>query len=185
MKLTPENRQRLLLIVAAAAVGVLTLDRLVLGPYLQAWRDRADRIATLQMQVTRGEALLDRAEALNGRWERMQSDALPVERSAAEEKVLQAAASWAREARVNFTSLTPQWRQADAGSEFFECRAALSGSLSELSRFIYALERDPVAVRVEEIQIASDDDRGRDLNLNVRFSGLTLIPPTKKAPATP
>jgi hypothetical protein len=185
MKLTAENRQRLLLIAAAAAVGVLTLDRLVLGPYLRAWSDRATRIAALQLQVTRGEALLDRADALNLRWERMQTDALPTERSAAEEKVLQSAAAWAREAGVNFTSLTPQWRQSDPDCEFFECRASLSGNLAELSRFIYAIERDPVAVRVEEVQIASDDDRGRELTLSLRFSGLSLIPPTKTADATP
>lgn len=185
MKLTPENRQRVLVLAASLAVGLLVLDRLVLGPYLAAWRDRAERITALDMQVTRGEALLDRAEGLQDRWDRMRADALPSERSSAEEKVLQSAAAWAREARVNFTSLTPQWRQPEPAYELFECRAAVNGNLSEIARFLYAIERDPTAVRVEELQIASDDDRGRQLSLSLRFSGLSLVKPNPKSATAP
>ncbi|RME90722.1 MAG: hypothetical protein D6766_12840 [Verrucomicrobia bacterium] len=185
MTLNAENRQRVLLIVAAACVGLLALDRLVVGPYAAAWRDRAERLATLSLQVERGQALLDRAEAIQQRWENLQRDSLPADRPRAEELVLRAAAGWAREARVVFTSLNPQWRDGERDSALFECRAGLSGDLQQLARFLHALETDPLPVRIEEFRLAADDDQGRRLTLNLRFSGLQLNRPANSASTTP
>jgi len=181
MTLDPEQRQRWLVIAAAVAVGLLALDKLVLTPYARAWHDRAEAITRLDTSVTRGEALLERADFLRQRWERMQQDALPERRSTAEETVLKSSAKWARESRVIFTSLTPQWRQPEPGYEVLECRAGLGGDLGALARFLYELERDPLAVRLEELQLDADDANGHRLNLNVRFSGLRLVRPQSAA----
>lgn len=183
MNLKPEHRQRLLAIVAGAAIGLFALDSLVVKPYLEAWRDRRDRIESLDQQLVRGRALLERADALEQRWESMQRQALPADRSVAEDTVLRAAARWARESRVNFTSLTPQWRQPEPGYELLECRAGITGSLGEIARFLFELERDTVAVRVDELQLSSEDDRGRQLSANLRFSGLRFA--TAATPSTP
>lgn len=185
MSLKPEERQRWLVIIAGAAVGLFLLDRVILGPYLAAWRDRSEQIAALETQVTRGEALLGRGEALEQRWELMRRQALPTDRSTAEDEVLRAAARWARESRVNFTSLTPQWRQVDPTHELFDCRASISGGLGEVARFVYELERDPIAVRLDELQVAADDDRGRELTVALRFTGLRFVATAKPESSTP
>lgn len=181
MTLAPEQRQKWLAIAAGAAVGLLALDRLVLTPYFRAWHGRAEAIARYETSVTRGEALLERADLLRQRWARMQQDALPDAHPAAEDVVLKNSARWARESRMVFTSLTPQWRQPAPGYELLECRAGLSGDLGGVARFLYELERDPVAVRIEEFQLDADDDNGRKLNLNLRFSGLRLVRPQDAA----
>ncbi|MCP5516468.1 MAG: hypothetical protein H7A45_04320 [Verrucomicrobiales bacterium] len=185
MSLKPEARQRWLAIIAGAAVGIFALDRLVLQPYVNAWRERSEAIAALATQVARGEALMARGEALEQRWDRMRRTALPADRSAAEDEVLRAAARWARESRVNFTSLTPQWRAGDATHELFDCRASISGGLGEVARFIYELERDPITVQLEELQVAADDDRGRELTVALRFSGVRFVSKSAPGNSTP
>jgi hypothetical protein len=177
MTLDPEQRQRWLALAAAAAVAILVLDRMVLTPYARSWRERAAEIEQLELKVSRGRSLLERADFLEQRWHRMQRDALAPRRPAAEETVLKQSAKWARESHVRFTSLTPQWRQPEPGYEVLECRAGLGGNLEAIVRFLYALERDPVAIRIEEFQLAADDEQGRRLNLNLRFSGLRLVRP--------
>lgn len=184
MKLNAEKRQRLLLVVAATCVGLLGLDRLVLGPYVTAWRDRAERLASLSLKVERGRVLLDRAEALQQRWSNLQRDSLPADRPQAEELVLRAAAGWAREAHVYFTSLNPQWREGERDSVLFECRASLSGGLEQIARFLHAMETDPLPVRIEECRLAADDEQGRRLTLNLRFTGLLLKRATPPDPAS-
>ena len=68
MTLAPKQRQKWRANVAGAAVGLLVLDRLVLTTYFRAWHDRAEAIARYGTSVTRGEALLKRADILRQRW---------------------------------------------------------------------------------------------------------------------
>ncbi len=185
MSLKPEQRQRWLAIIAGAAVGIFVFDRLLLGPYLRAWRERSEQIAVVDQLVARGEALLDRADTLEQRWELMKRRALRTDRPSAEDEVLRAAARWARESRVNFTSLTPQWRQQDETFELLECRAGISGDLGEIARFVYELERDSIAVRLEELQVTSDDDQGRKLTAALKFTGLRFLAGNQLAAITP
>ena len=51
------KRQRLFLIVAGVAVGLLVLDRLVIGPLADHWKLRAAEIATLQRSIAAGRGV--------------------------------------------------------------------------------------------------------------------------------
>ena len=55
-----------------------------------------------------------------------------------------------------------------------ECRADAFGSIQSLARFLYELERDPLALKVDELEITARDSEGQQLSLSVRFSGLLL-----------
>jgi len=46
------NRQQMLVIVAAAGVALLVADRLVITPLKDAWKERAARIVELRKAVT-------------------------------------------------------------------------------------------------------------------------------------
>ena len=177
MKLDPEYRTRLLLWVALGCIGLFLFDRVLLEPFAHGWRTRGEQIDRLRTRVERGQTLLDRAEALQTRWAQMEQRALPPNRSAAEDRLLKAAARWARAARVTFTSFTPQWLEPDRDRAYplLECRATLAGRLEDLVRFLYELEADDLAVKIEELQLSAQDDQGRRLSLNVRFSGLQLL----------
>ena len=59
----------------------------------------------------------------------------------------------------------------------FECRVDASGTLPALTRFLYEVEQDPLALKVESVEITSRDNNGQQLSLALQVSGLMLEPP--------
>jgi len=55
-----------------------------------------------------------------------------------------------------------------------ECRVEAFGSLPALSRFLYEIEKDPLGLKVEVVEIAARDTAGEQLTLGLQVSGLYL-----------
>ena len=180
MNLDPENRQKLLVILALTGVGLLAGDRLVLSPLLKSWAARSERIELLQKDIAKGRQLLDRRDTVRARWKEMQTNALPVEVSAAEGRVLDAFDRWSRTASVNITSVKPQWKQSDEGYMTFECHVDAAGSLSTVTRFLHEVERDRMAIRVETVELAARDADASQISVGLQVSGLLLNPPAQR-----
>jgi hypothetical protein len=180
--MTTEQRIYWLKIAAAATVGLLVLVTFVVDPVAQHWRGQRERIAALRDNVESGQLLLDRETAIRERWEQMLRNDLSENASAAENELFQAIARWARNSRVSLTSLTPLWRDHEGGYKTLECRATTTGSQAALGRFLYELETDPLAVRMETAEITARDDKGQQLTLNSWFTALQLSRPNSTLP---
>lgn len=168
-----ENRSRetWLKIVVGAVVGLFLLDYLALSPTIAAWKKQGDRLAVLRQKVERGRQLVEREKAIRGHWDEMQRTDLNDDSSAAENDVFKALNRWARESKISFTSLTPQWRaHEDAGYDTFECRATATGDQAALGRLLYEIETDPLPARVEDCEMVTRDPQGKQLTLSLRFS---------------
>ena len=57
-----------------------------------------------------------------------------------------------------------------------ECRADAFGSLQAITRFLYEIERDPLALKIESVEINARDRAGQQLSLGLQVSGLRLNP---------
>lgn len=170
-----KNRQQLLIIVAGAVFGLLIADSLVLTPLVNAWKARSVRIADLRKKVDDGEKLLKRADALTSRWSQMQTNALPNNHSEAEQKVLGRFDEWSRDARISVNSITPQWKQErDEAYQTLQCRVDAAGTVGTLAKFLFNVERDAMALKVESVEITSRDKDGANLSLGLQVSGLVL-----------
>ena len=166
-----KRRETLLKIAVGVVVGLFLLDRVVLGPAVSAWKSQGERLAELRAKVQRGRQLLEREKSIRGRWAEMLRTDLPADASAAENDVFKAMGRWARESRISFTSLTPQWRNHEEGGyDTFECRATAAGDQASLGRLIYEIETDPLPARVEECEMTTRDAQGKQLGLSLRFS---------------
>lgn len=172
--MTTENRQRQLFIATTLALGVLLCDRLFITPAARVWNERSTRIAQLKRSVSEGQDLIQRETSIRGRWKTMQDQALHREESAAENQMLKAFERWSQESRLTLSSIKPQWKRIDDTHHTLECRADASGSLSALTRFLYELEQDPLALRLDIAEIKSQDDNGEQLKLALQVSGLQL-----------
>jgi hypothetical protein len=172
--MTPHHRQQLLGAVAIAAIVLLAGDRFVLTPLARAWKDRAARIADLQQQVAQGETLLQRQDTIRTRWEHMRTNTLPQELSVAEDQVLKAFDRWGRESGANIAAIRPQWKSNDEDSLVLECRADAAGNLAALVRFLYEIEKDPLAIIVDALEITARDPDGQQISLALQLSGLLL-----------
>jgi hypothetical protein len=169
-----ENRQRLLTILAAVGIGLLVADKLVVNPLVQGWKERSARIEELKKSINQGVLVMQRESRISERWESMRTNTLPDNVSEAENEVLRAFERWSDDSRISISSIKPQWKRAGDDYVTLECRADALGSMQALARFLYNVEKDPLALKVEAVEISSRDDNGRQLSLGLQVSGLLL-----------
>ena len=177
MSTSPSNRQRLLMILAGAAVLLLVLDSLVLTPLTKGWQARRAEIAKLQKNVTEGRAMIERATRTRAVWAEMQSQALPKEAAKAEQDLISAFDRWGRASNIELGSIKPQWKRGTtARYSQLECRVDATGSLATLTRFLFEVEKSALALRVDSVELTSRDDLGQKLTLGLLVSGLRFAP---------
>lgn len=173
-----KNRQQLLIIVTVVAVALFAGDRLVLTPLLNMWKARAKRISDLRKDISRGNSLVQReqlpGQSIHGRWLQMTNNTLPNNTSAAEQQVFKAIDLWAQDTGVAISAITPQWKHDSDDYMTFECRVDAAGDLGKLTRFLYSVERDPMALKLELVELGARDKEGQQLSLGLQLSGLVL-----------
>jgi hypothetical protein len=174
-----KNRQQLLIIGAITAIALFAGDQLVLSPVINAWSTRAKRITTLRQQIAKDTMLVQREQSIRSRWEQMSRNALPNNTSAAEQQVVNAIDLWARNSGVVISAITPQWKHDSDDYMTYECRVDAAGDLGKLSRFLYSVERDPMALKLELVELGARDKEGQQLSLGLQLSGLVLNTPTR------
>jgi len=171
------KRQQLLAILAIVAVGLFVADKLVFTPLTVSWKARSARIGGLKEQVRDGAEMLKRDRALREQWAMMSTNTLPNAKPEAESLMLKAFERWSETGGVSVSSIRPQWKEAEDDYKTLECRADVSGSLTAISRFLYDIERDPLGVKVDSMELQSRDPEGSQLALVIQVSGLLLNPP--------
>jgi hypothetical protein len=171
------NRQKLLMILAGASIGLLLLDSLVLTPLTKAWQARSAEIARLKKSVTEGRSVIERGDRTRRLWSEMQAQAMPADPAKSEQDLITAFDRWGRAAGVELGSIKPQWKRGTSNRySQIECRVDATGSLSALTRFLYEVEKSALALRVDSVELNARDDSGSRLSLGLLVSGLRLVP---------
>ena len=175
------NNRKEFLIVLTIAVAALALgENFILEPLGGWWSARQAQIKELRAEVTDGNRLLQRESGIRSRWADMTANALPANTSLAEQKLLTALDGWSRSSGAEVTSLMPQWKNESTNYLTLTCRVETSGSLGTLSQFLYDLERGPLALRLDSLELTARDKEGQQLTLSTEINGLALIQPDKK-----
>ena len=177
MKLDPANRQRLLIIVAGAGLLLLILDRIVFTPLSDLWQAHATEIVQLRNSVATGRSEIARAAQTQRVWAEMQSGALAKDPAQAEQDLIAAFDTWGRASNIELGSIKPQWKSgATDRYSLLECRVDATGTVATLGRFLYELEKSPLALRVDSVEMSARDDNGQKIGLALVVSGLRLVP---------
>jgi hypothetical protein len=174
-----KNRQQVLLMTAITLVGLWAGYNLLFTRVKAAWKGQSDRIAQLQVQLNQGRSRLAQEQIIRSRWESLRRNALPSDSSAAEQKFFQAVDRWASDSRVSITAITPQWKRDADDYMTYQARVETSGNLSALSRFLFEMEKDPLALKLEAVELGTRDKEGKLLSMAVQASALVLNPPAK------
>jgi hypothetical protein len=154
-------------------VGLLLGDKLIFTPLAHTWKEHKDRIIMLTKSINNGEVLLSRERSIRERWDNMKNHALPPNIPLAESEVYSAVNQWTLASRFSLPNLKPTWKAADDYMTL-EIQADGVGTMQSLARFLYELERDPLAIKIEDLTIGARDPAGKQLALSVRFTGLLL-----------
>ncbi len=171
-----KNRQQLLTIGTIVMLGLFAADRLVVDPLMGFWDAKAKRIRQMRADVAQGKALLQRETSIRGLWSQMEHSTLTNNTSAAEQQLFGAIDSWRQNSGVAINGATPQWKHDADDYMTYQCRMDASGNLATLSKFLYDIEKDPMALRLDSIEISARDKEGQVLVLGLQISGLVLTP---------
>ncbi|HUA38694.1 MAG TPA: hypothetical protein VMA35_09920 [Candidatus Sulfopaludibacter sp.] len=171
-----ENRQQVLVAVTIAVVALFFCDRVVFEPLAQWWKTRQAQVAKLRLEVNNGRMLIKREDAIRDRWSRMSTNTLPANSSSAEQEVLKAFDGWSQDSGASITSITPQWKSDTQDYKTLDCRVEAAGDLATLCRFIYDVEKGPMALRLESLALNARDDLGQQFTLDLQVSALALTP---------
>ena len=174
-----DNRQQLLLVVTIAIAALFIGDKVLFTPLTRWWQSRAKEIKTLQEQVKNGDSYKRRATWLRNRWDEMQKNTLPNNSSLAPEQVFKSLQEWAQESGSSLNATTPQWKSDSDDYKTLVYRVDASGSLWQISRFLYDVEKGPIALKIESLDLSSSDNTGQTLKLGLTLSALVLTPHAK------
>ncbi len=181
MNLAPENRKRLLLILAAVAIVLLIGDSLIFTPLVKNWQARTAEIAKLKKDVREGRSLIERGPRLEAQWKEMQTQSLPKDPAQAEQDLISAFDRWGRASNIELASIKPQWKRGTSDRySVLECRVDANGTLSSLARFLYEVEKSPLALRVETVELGARDNNGQKIGLGLVVTGLRFAALEKK-----
>ena len=181
MKLNIPDRQRWLVIVTSVCLALLILEYWVRVPLTNLWQAHSVEIAKLQKSVTTGRGTIARAAQIERRWADMKANALSNDQAQAEQDVISAFDGWGRAYNIELSSIRPQWKRGGTDKySLLECRVDATGTIPTLSHFIYDLERSPLALRVDAVELTARDENGQKLTLGLIVSGLRLSPLARK-----
>lgn len=169
-----ENRQQLLIVLTLAVLAIFVGDKLIFTPLTHLWSARAKEIKKLRQDISDGSSLVRREQFIRTQWDEMRTNTLPQNPSLAQEQVLQAFVNWAQESGATLNGMTPQWKSDSEDYRTLVCRVDAAGSLWTLSRFLYDVEKGPMALKVESVDLSSKDNTGQALALSLQVSGLVL-----------
>ncbi len=180
------KRERVIAIVAAAAVTVLVLDHYVLTPMMTSTAQLAERREEATAKLGEAKVLFARRTAMERKWDQMLAGGLKTTPDDAEAQVLHALQNWADDARLNLTSRRPERStQGDVVREI-SVQTSGTGSMAAVSRFLYLVETAQIPLRISDLQIGARREGTDDLSLVARISTLYLVKsttPEKTAPA--
>jgi len=171
-----KNRQTILLITALCGLGLLVADSVIYTPLANAWGKRAGQLKQLRQDVAKGKLMLSQRQRIEGHWDQMRTNTLPNDMSVAQSTLLKALEGWEKDSQVKIDRVTPQWKPGDDFTTL-ECRADASGSMNSLLKFLYDVEKGPLGLKIDSVDIASRDNDGQTLTLGIQLSGLILSPP--------
>ncbi|MCX5662293.1 MAG: hypothetical protein NTW19_21650 [Planctomycetota bacterium] len=173
------KRERTIMIVAGALVGLLALDLFVIEPLLDSGSALADKRALLEAQVARGQQTITAGQKATRQWKEFRAASLGRGASDTGAGLLNTLLEWSRDASLPMQSVRPD-RVTDAqGLHELTYQAAADGSMWAMSRFLYRVESAKQPVRPRELQIAARTEGSDELTMQVRVSTLYEDTPAK------
>ena len=182
-----KNRQDFLVVLTLSVVVLYVAVSFIFPPIFGWWSDRQKQIGTLRNKIKDGTRMIQRETAIRSHWRDMQANALPVgaqgagqQLQGAEQKLLKAVDRWSHDSGAEITSIMPQWKSEGTNYLTLDCRVETAGDLSALSKFLYDIERGPMMVRLDSVELSSHDVSGQQMTLGVEINGLALLQNDKK-----
>ena len=170
-----KNRQEFLVMVTIGVVVLAVVVNFILPPIQGWWSDRQKQISDLRDKIKDGKVMIARDKFTRDHWNDMRENSLPASTPEAEQQFLKAIDNWSRDSSAEITSITPQWKSESTNYMTLNCRVEADGDLNSLSKFIYDIEKGPMPLRLDTVELSSHDNNGQVMTLGLDINGLALL----------
>lgn len=174
------QRERILIVLVLICVGGYLAQMVVISPLIKVWSARSAKIKDLKDKMDtglKGEDLKTAIDKEQKNWEKWREIASSKDNTETQTELINQVNDWALASPgLTVSSLNPRWLPEEDGSVKLEVRASLIGSLRSLINFVFYLDNSPLPLKIEDMSIASREDKGQvqTLSCEVRFTRLVL-----------
>jgi hypothetical protein len=168
-------------IVVVFVVGYLFL----IAPYLANRAQLAEDIKSTQSQYDDETKLLAAQPRVAADWKSLLAGNLKTIPAQASGKTQDALYDWARSARFNLQSVKPDRPRQDKDFQQIRFQASGAGTTASIYRFLAAIEKSDLPLKIEELRVNSRKDGTDDLNITLTLSALIFSPPAPGARSAP
>src|ERR1700689_2965414 len=148
-----KNREKMLAIAAGVALALLLLNYLVISPLIDGWQSRTKQIKDLRDRIANGAMLIRRQDTVESRWDYMRTNALDSNPTAAERQLFTLFDGWMETSGGTEGSFRPQLHETDDNYSTIDCRADVSGTMQTILHFLYNMEKDTKAVKINSFEL--------------------------------
>ncbi|TKJ34706.1 MAG: hypothetical protein CEE38_17710 [Planctomycetes bacterium B3_Pla] len=167
------KRERIILIVTIASVGLFVVNAFIVEPVMTRRDDLESQRQQLLGDLSEAELLIDNHARMRKKWNAIVSDGLRNE-TEAESKVLDSLREWSGAASLALSSIRPERISSDRGLQEMIFTVAGKGTLDSVARFLWQIETAALPVRIKDIQLGSSSESGDSMSLQLHLSALYL-----------
>ena len=167
------KRERIMAIMAVAVVGLLVLNKFLIGPVTAKLQEIKTQKSQLLIELDEAQNLFRKRRVLEKQWKNVLSDGLRNEVEA-ESKVGRALDEWSKESRLMLSSVKPDRVASDKGLQEMTFVVVGTGSLDAVARFLWQIETAPLPIKVKDMQLGSSNESGQSMSVQLRLSALCL-----------
>ena len=167
------KRERIMAIMAVAVVGLLVLNKFLIGPVTGKLQEIETQKNRLLVELDEAQNLFRKRRVLEKEWKNVLSEGLRNEVEA-ESKVGRALDEWSKEARLMLSSVKPERVASDKGLKEMTFVVVGTGTLDAVARFLWQIETAPLPIKVRDMQLGSSNESGQSMSVQLRLSALCL-----------
>ncbi len=167
------KRERIIAILAFAAVGFLVLNKFLVGPVTGKLQALETQKSQLRIELDEAQNLFRKRRVLEKRWKTALSESLRNEVEA-EIKVGRAINEWSYKARLTLSSVKPERVASDKGLKEMTFVVVGTGSLDAVTQFLWNIETAALPIKVKDMQLGSSNESGQSMSVQLRLSALCL-----------
>jgi hypothetical protein len=166
------KRERIIMIAAGAALGLLVVDQYVLGPVLESREQLSIARQSLTRELAEANRLRQASVRANQRWKAFRAAGLRQDVAGGESGFLNALRGWSAQKQLPLTSIRPDRSNTPPGLHDLTFQVSADGSMRAIAGFLYSAQTASMPVRIHELQLATRSAGTEELSMQIRISTL-------------
>jgi hypothetical protein len=169
------NRERMIMIIAGLAIGILVFDKYILTPIIEKRSEMSLLKENLQAEVEQAKMTLRRQQTLQKGWDQMQEAGLSFDREAIEGKLFRHLEESSYQTGLQLTSIQPERLQTQGQIGQIEFMVSGTGRMDSVTRFLWNIEMAKIPLKINSLQLGANNENALQMSLQLNLSSIYLI----------